>query len=81
MFSAIYCGTIPIIKRFVNCEILYADLPIVIIEDWNDELITIDKLRDWREKYAHFFTDEDKRREVLHKLTAKYWLDFIFSKS
>jgi len=81
VFSAIYCGTIPIIKRFVNCEILYADLPIVIIEDWNEELITIDNLRDWREKYAHFFIDQDKRRKVLHKLTAKYWLDFIFSKS
>ena len=77
VFSAIYCCTIPIIKRFVNCEILYEGLPVVIIEDWNKNNITLEKLELWREELKPYFYDENKRNEVLKKLTSEYWLEYI----
>ena len=77
VFSAIYCCTIPIIKRFVNCEILYRDLPVVFIDDWEKDNITLEKLKLWREELKPYFYDKDKRKEVLKKLTADYWLEYI----
>ena len=80
VFSAIYCCTIPIIKRFVNCEILYEDLPVIFIDEWKQENITLDKLETWRKDLKPYFIGE-KREQVLEKLTSDYWMKYILSKS
>jgi hypothetical protein len=80
-FSAIYCGTIPIMKRFVNCEILYDDLPVVFVEDWKEEYITLEKLQKWRDDLKEYFYDTTKREKVLEKLTSKYWWDYVQKRS
>jgi hypothetical protein len=79
-FSAIYCCTIPIMKRFINCEILYADLPVVFIDDWKQENITLEKLKIWREELKPYFYDKKIRQQVLEKLTSEYWLKYIYLK-
>jgi len=81
VFTAIYCCTIPIIKRFVNCEILYKDLPVVFIDDWSEHNITLKKLKLWKEELKPYFYDKNKRREVLKKLTADYWFEYIIKTS
>ena len=80
-FCAIYCGTIPIMKRFINCEILYDDLPVVFVEDWKEEYITLEKLEKWREDLKEYFYDTTKREKVLEKLTSKYWWDYVQKRS
>lgn len=77
VFSAIYCGTIPIIKRFINCELLYKDLPVVIINDWTKNEISINKLKLWRENFKKYFYDKAERNKVVYKLTVDYWKDYI----
>lgn len=76
VFSAIYCCTIPIVKRFVNCEILYKDLPVIFIEEWKPESITLEKLYAWREQLKPFFSG-DSRKQVLEKLTSDYWMKYV----
>jgi hypothetical protein len=76
VFSAIYCCTIPIIKRFVNCEILYENLPVVFIDEWEKDNITLEKLHIWRENLKPYFSG-DKREKVLEKLTSDYWMKYI----
>ena len=39
--------------------------------------ITLEKLKLWREELKPYFYDKDKRKEVLKKLTADYWLEYI----
>lgn len=81
VFTAVYCGTIPIVKRFVNCELLYKDLPVVFVDDWNPETITYNKLKQWREERSSYFSDSSKRSLSIEKLTTDYWLKYINKKS
>jgi hypothetical protein len=76
-FAAIYCATIPIMKRFINCEIIYLGLPVVFVDDWTPEAITIDLLTEWKTNLAPYITDDNRRAEVLRKLTADYWWEII----
>lgn len=79
-FSAIFVGTIPIMKRFINCEILYHDLPVVFIDEWISESITEEKLHKWRFELNPYFMDDTKRSQVVEKLTTKYWFTKIHNK-
>jgi hypothetical protein len=78
-FTSIYCGVIPIIKRFVNCDILYEGLPIVFIDEWEEDLVNIQKLEKWRDELSGFFYE--KREKVLYRLTVDYWKEYIEKKS
>ena len=62
-----------------NCEILFADLPVVFIDDWKSENITFEKLKYWRNELKSYFYDENKRKAALKKLTSKY-MDYILNK-
>ena len=79
-FSAIYCCTIPIIKKFVNCEIIYKNLPVIFIEDWSEEYINVKKLEEWRYSLKSYFYDVNKRNNVLEILSSKFWLNKIQEK-
>ena len=79
-FSAIFLGTIPIMKKFVNCEYLYNDLPVVFIDDWSANYITKEKLIKWRSELKPYFYNKKKRSQVIEKLSTEYWLKKIKSK-
>lgn len=76
VFTALYCGTIPIVKRFVNCDILYKDLPVVFVDDWEPNSITLPLLNKWREELISYFI-YPKRELAIEKLTTQYWIDKI----
>jgi glycosyltransferase involved in cell wall biosynthesis len=69
-WEALYMGSIPIEIRNINNEQLYEDLPICLIDDWND--ITLD-----------FLIDELIRIKSgnwsLEKLNFKYWKNIILN--
>lgn len=77
VFCAIYCGVIPIIKKFVNCEILYEDLPVIFVDEWTEDCVSIEKLKLWRNQLKDYFYNEEKRKEALYKLTSEYWIKYI----
>ena len=79
VFTAVYVGTIPIVKRFVNCDILYKDLPVVFVDDWLPHLITPQLLHQWRMERLPYFTT--KRSLAVEKLTTDYWIKYMHLRS
>ena len=79
-FSAIFVGTIPIMKKFINCELIYHNLPVVFIDEWTSISITEEKLQKWRSELNPYFMDGTKRSQVVEKLTTKYWFTKIHNK-
>lgn len=76
VWQALLCGCIPIIKKSTLDE-AYNRFPIVYIDEWNEEAITLEKLNMWLDKYKSFYIDTNKRREVLRMLTLNYWWNII----
>jgi len=66
-WEAILVGCIPIIKSS-PLDSLYANLPVLIVEDWDE--ITLDLLR-WIENSMHYHAFD------MEKLFADHWLDLI----
>ena len=79
LWEALLIGVIPIIKENKPYTDLYInhDLPVVILKDWNDDAITIDKLNEWKNKYYCYFIDSNKRKIMLDKLSLNYWVKYI----
>ncbi len=79
LWEALLVGTIPIIRKNKPYTDIYKDLdfPVVIVEDWSNKTITLEKLETWRDEYYCYFTDPDKRQDMLHKLSVDYWKDYI----
>jgi hypothetical protein len=77
-FEAICCGSIPIIKRSALDEV-WERFPVVLIDDWTDDLITKDNLDAWYNKYKQYYEDPEQRLNVIHMMTMKYWWNIIDS--
>lgn len=77
LFEAILVGVIPIIKKKTPQTNAFLDLPVVFVDDWNKDTINEQNLRKWYAKYIKYFTDEDKRKNVLEKLGLNYWTNKI----
>ena len=71
---AMLSGAIPIIERNPT-TVGYADLPVVFVDEWNEQTITKEKLSEWLENLAPYFEDQNKRRAVLEKLSLGYWFE------
>ena len=79
VFTSILLGVIPIVKRFVNCDILYEGLPVVFIDEWRGDLVNVQKLKKWRDELSGFFYK--KREKVIYRLTVDYWKEYMEKKS
>ena len=79
LWESLLVGTIPIIMRNKPYTDIYKDhdLPVVVVKDWYAATIDIKKLKHWRDQYYHYFTDPNKRRDMLHKLSVDYWVTYI----
>jgi hypothetical protein len=69
LWEALYLGSIPIVKTS-SLDILYADLPVLIVKDWEE--VTEEFLH---QKYAEL----QKRQFSLEKLDFSYWQSCIFN--
>lgn len=56
LFEALICKCIPIICKYKDNDVplydIYENMPVVIIDDWNPESITEEKLQIWYDKYS-----------------------------
>lgn len=82
LWEALLVGTIPITRKNDPYTDIYIDLdlPVVIVEDWGSWSINLEKLTSWRDQYYHHFTNPDKRRDMLDKLSADYWINYVRKK-
>jgi hypothetical protein len=78
VLEGIMMGCIPIIIKS-TVSYAYRDLPVVVIDEFDEKNITLDKLNEWYDKYIVYFTDPIKRKETLYKLSTNYWIDYIKS--
>jgi hypothetical protein len=70
-WEALVFGHIVIVETS-PLDVLYADLPVVIVQDWAE--VTYENLHVWYHRY--FFNGTAKNNEgVRQKLTTKYWID------
>lgn len=71
-WEGILFGAIPIIQHYAG-DGAYTHLPVVFIDTWNAESITLRRLQSWRERLARHYENSTLRSEVLRRLMADYW--------
>ena len=69
-WESLVLGNIVIVKRS-SLDDLYDQLPVVIVDDWNE--ITENNLQQWAARHA----DAIQRPEVQERLTNRYWIDHM----
>jgi hypothetical protein len=79
VWEALLIGVIPIIKENKPYTDIYErlDLPVVIIKDWDITTINENNLMTWHSKYYNYFTNYEKRKEMLYYLTLNYWINYV----
>merc|ERR1712228_96621 len=71
-FMAIAAGAIPIVKHSA-LDAAYSHLPVVFVDNWTADAITLDKLKQWKADLVPYYDDPRLRVEVVKRLTMKYW--------
>ena len=72
-WHALLHGAIPIIRSSPTAA-AYEGLPVVIVEDWHADMITPEKLENWRAALAgKFQRGADWRRDWFERLTFEHW--------
>jgi hypothetical protein len=79
-WQALLCGSIPIIKRS-PVDGAYAGLPVVFVDEWTADCITVEKLDAWQRELEMRFTDSRERAAVLHQLSLDYWWAKVLEKA
>ncbi len=77
-WQALCCGAIPIIEKSTIIE-AYKRFPVVIIDKWTPECISIEKLQNWLIELKEFYEDLNKRENVVNMLGLDYWMNIINS--
>lgn len=66
-------GAIPIIRKSPT-TVAYESLPVVIIDDWRGELVTLEKLEHWRAELSEKFQQAAGwRQDWFDRLSLNYW--------
>ena len=79
IWQALLCGCIPIIKHSTLDE-AYNRFPVIYVDDWDAEVITGEKVEEWKRLYEKVNTTET-RKKVLNMLTLDYWWKIISDKN
>lgn len=77
-WEALCLGCIPIIKHSALDDI-YSEFPVVFVDDWNEDTITMDNMKKWIETHGKYYDDPVLKDTWKHKLYKKYWEDKIKS--
>jgi len=80
VFESILMGAIPIIEKSTvsSCFKLH-NLPVVIVDKIDNTIFTEKNLDKWYDLYESYYSDKNKRRETLYKLSDMYWWDYFTS--
>jgi len=70
LFETIILGRVPIVKRSPLTDYLYQDLPVLIVDEWREDELSVERLRS---EYSRIRSG----RYNFHKLFFDYWAAFI----
>ena len=71
-------GAVPIIKHSALDE-AYKHLPVVFVDDWIKESLSVEKLSNWRNRLVAVFDQPAHRRTLLKRLSLDYWWSYAMS--
>jgi hypothetical protein len=71
LWECLILGVIPIMRRTIMTK-MYENLPVILIDNWDDLIMNEETLKSWLEK-CKVWTTDGKRKELLSKLTLNYW--------
>jgi hypothetical protein len=77
VWEALCVGCIPIIKHSTLDDI-YKNFPVVFVDEFTSNTITLNNLKMWRNEYSKYY-DTELRNEWIGKLYLNYWEDKIKS--
>lgn len=69
-------GSIPIIRSTVLDD-AYARLPVVIVDEWTEDCLSMEKLNAWVKQFAPYYDNDYLRARTLHRLSLDYWWNRI----
>lgn len=75
-FTALALGVIPIIKKFES-DFMYRDMPVIIVDDWTEDALSVEKLEKWRKEFAPFFEDPVKWSKVEERVSTAFWKKLV----
>lgn len=78
VWEALCVGCIPIIKHSALDDV-YSNFPVVFVDNWEPNTISLKNLLDWREKYSEYYDNPDIRKSWINKLYLNFWGDKIKS--
>lgn len=73
LFEALLVGTIPIIRKNEPYTTLYHDMPVVIVDKWED--ISLNNLIKWKNKYYNMFINNHDY--IIERLSLEYYVKLI----
>jgi hypothetical protein len=76
VWEALCVGCIPIIKSSAMNDV-YTEFPIVIVDSWDTNTISLNNLLKWREQFSEYYDNPVLRNKWVHKLYLNYWKDKI----
>jgi hypothetical protein len=79
LWEALLIGVIPIIRENKPYTDIYVqfDFPVVIVKEWTENTINEADLTRWHRQYYPYFTDTQKREQLLEKLTLDFWVNYV----
>ncbi len=79
LWEALLIGVIPIIRENKPYTDIYVreDFPVVIVKGWKPHTINARKLQRWHKKYYPYFTDPQRRDQLLTRLSLEYWVNYV----
>ena len=79
LWEALLVGVIPIIRENKPYTDIYEklDFPVVIVKQWDLDIINKDNLILWYNKYYNYFKNDIKRKDLLYKLSLDYWVNYV----
>ena len=78
IWEALCVGCIPIIKHS-SLDDTYDEFPVVYVDSWEKDTITLDKLKNWINEYSKFFDNIEIRKKWINKLYLAYWKQKILN--
>jgi hypothetical protein len=75
-WQALLYGAIPIIRKNSLFD-AYRHLPVIFVEDWKTEQLTLEKLKLWKAQLLPDFDDPVQRSDTLNKLSLDFWWNRI----
>jgi hypothetical protein len=76
-WEALLCGAIPIVYDYPSLRGAYSMLPVMYVNNWDNNDLSHARLKSELDKLHKYFTNLELRATVLYRLSLKFWWEKI----